>query len=231
MQRPTSVVFFDIDGTLIRRSGPRHRAALEYATRRALGVSASTDGIPVHGMLETGILTLMLRKEGVPLARIRELMPELIQVSERRYLRDGPESLEKRVCPGVRGLLSRLQRRNVPMLLVTGNFPGIGWRKMEKAGLSSYFRDGAFAGMSPTRAGLARIALRKANEAGWLRSPRSAVLISESPNDIDAARKNGIRSIAVRSGISTHEELAAHQPDLLVHRLSELRLATLLGGE
>lgn len=228
-----SLVLFDIDGTLVRRAGPQHREALEYATWRVLRAKTSMDGIPVHGMLDTDIVTAMLRRAGVNVKEVRAAMPELTLVAEGRYLRRGPGSLEKRICPGARYLLARLQRRGVPMLLVTGNFPKIGWRKLELAGLADYFLDGAFAGMSSTRSGLARIAIRKARASGWLNgapvSAANVALIGDSPNDILAARENKIRSVAVSTGINTHEELASHAPHVLVRRLSELRLGHLVG--
>lgn len=226
-----SLFLFDIDGTLVRGAGPQHREALEYAAARVLGVRATTEGIPVHGMLDTDIVAAMLRREGVPLARIRAAMPELIRGAERRYVRNGPDSLTGKICPGVPDLLARLERRKVPMLLVTGNFPRIGWRKLELAGLRHYFAHGAFAGMSATRGGLARIAIRHARERGWLNgAPANAsnvVLIGDAPSDILAARGNRIRSIAVCTGISTREELEAHRPHLLIGCLDDLRLEDL----
>ncbi len=226
-----SLFLFDIDGTLVRRAGPHHRDALEYAAARVLGVRASTQGIPVHGMLDTDIVAEMLRREGVSMARIRSAMPELIRSAERRYVRSGPDSLEGNLCPGARGLLAKLHRRGVPMLLVTGNFPRIGWRKMELAGLRHYFTHGAFASMSATRGGLARIAIRHARESGWLAGApanvSNVVLIGDAPADIQAAHSNRIRSIAVCTGISTREELEAHRPHLLIGSLSDLRLKDL----
>ncbi len=222
-----SLFLFDIDGTLLRGAGPQHRQALEYAAARVLGVSATTDGIPVHGMLDTDIVAAMLRREGVPLARIRSAMPEIIRSAERRYVRSGPDSLTAKVCPGVPDLLAQLKRRSVPMLLVTGNFPRIGWRKLELAGLRHYFAHGAFAGMSATRGGLARIAIRHARERGWLNgapaNTKSVVLIGDAPADILAAHSNRIRSVAVCTGISTREELEAHRPHLLIGCLDDLR--------
>jgi phosphoglycolate phosphatase-like HAD superfamily hydrolase len=228
-----SLVLFDIDGTLLRRAGPKHREALEHAARKVLGVPASMDGIPTHGMLDTDILAAMLRREGVPLGEIRDAMDALRQSAERRYLRQGPDSLAGRVCPGVRGLLARLERKDVPMLLVTGNFARIGWRKVDLAGLRPYFRDGAFAGMSSTRTGLARLAIRHARERGWLNgapaNSANVALVGDAPSDIEAARKNRIRSVAVSTGLTPYEELQTHGPHVLVRRLSELKLVDLAG--
>ena len=43
-----ALVLFDLDGTLVRRTGPRHRQALVDAVRRVTGLETSTDHIPVR---------------------------------------------------------------------------------------------------------------------------------------------------------------------------------------
>ncbi|MCZ2154919.1 MAG: HAD hydrolase-like protein [Bryobacterales bacterium] len=226
-----AVFLFDIDGTLVRRAGPHHREALEYAVEHVLGAKASTEGIPVHGMLDTDIVTEMLRREGMPHGRIRGAMPDITHCAEERYREIAPGSLEAKRCPGSEELLAELQRRLIPMLLVTGNFPRIGWHKLTLAGLAHYFAHGAFAGMSGTRAGLARLAIRHARQQGWLNGRRanaeSVVLVGDAPADIQAAHRNRIRSIAVSTGISTREELEEHRPHLLLASLSDLRLEDL----
>ena len=60
-----ALVLFDIDGTLVRRAGPHHRAALVHGIRRVTGLETTTEGIPVQGMLDPVILTVMLRTAGV----------------------------------------------------------------------------------------------------------------------------------------------------------------------
>ena len=74
-------------------------------------------------------------------------------------------TFRRKVCPGVRDLLRRLTARGVVIGLVTGNLSRIGWRKMERAGLRPYFRFGAFAEMARDRAGLVRIAIRRARRS------------------------------------------------------------------
>lgn len=224
-----ALVLFDIDGTLIRKSGPQHKEALEHAVGRVLRVRASLDGIPTHGMLDTDLVTAMGRRAGAPVKEIREAMPAIIASAEQRYARRGPGPLTRRVCPGVRTLLRRLESRGIPLLLVTGNFPRIGWKKLELAGLKGYFLGGAFAGMSSTRSGLARLALRTARQQGWAHANTHVALVGDSPNDIRAAHANGIRSVAVSTGIDSSEQLSAHSPHVLVETLVQLRLDELLG--
>ena len=57
-----ALVLFDIDGTLTRRTGPHHRDALVEGIRKVTGLRTTTDGIPLHGMLDPVILTRMMRR-------------------------------------------------------------------------------------------------------------------------------------------------------------------------
>ena len=133
--------------------------------------------------------------------------------------------LRHRHCPGVEPLLDRLTRHGVLLGLVTGNLTRIGWRKLECAGLRGYFRFGAFGETAATRAGLARGAIREARGQGWIERGAPVSLVGDAPADIQAARGNGIRSIAVQTGITPREELVAEGPDILLRDLRGLRVA------
>jgi len=219
-----ALVLFDIDGTLVRRAGPHHREALVYGVRRVTGLESTTEGIPVQGMLDPDIAAVMMRRAGLPAARIRAAMPAVLRASERYYLRVCP-ALHDKHCPGVAPLLERLQRRGLLLGLVTGNLMRIGWRKLDRAGLREYFRYGAFAGMAKTRAGLVKLAIREARKRGWIVRDAPVSLIGDAPQDIEAARANRIRAISVKTGITPVADLEALEPDLLLRDLRELRLA------
>ena len=222
------LVLFDIDGTLTRRTGPHHRQSLVEAVRKVTGLETTTEGIPVHGMLDPDILTLMMLAGGASRKLIRESMPAVIDGAQRWYVRNVPD-LQRKTCPGARPLLERLRKRGLVLGLVTGNLTRIGWKKLERAGLKEYFRFGAFGEMARNRAGLARMAVRHARAQGWIGKGAAVSLIGDAPSDIQAAKANGIQSIAVYTGISTAEELRAYGPDLLLKDLRELRLEMVNG--
>jgi phosphoglycolate phosphatase-like HAD superfamily hydrolase len=221
------LVLFDIDGTLLRRAGPHHREALVEAVRRVTGLDATTEGIPVQGMLDRDILAEMLKEAGASRTLIRRAMPAIVRHAQTIYARTCPD-LRRKVCPGARMLLYRLSRKRVPAGLVTGNLTRIGWKKMERAGLKRYLRFGAFAELARDRAGLVRLALRDARRQGWIHKSSTVTLIGDHPNDIRAARANGVRSVAVATGLVSFDELASHRPDLLVQDLHSLPLEFLL---
>ena len=223
-----ALVLFDIDGTLIRRAGPHHRQALVDAVRRVTGIETTTENVPVQGMLDREILSVMMRNAGAPAASIRRHMPAIIEQAQRIYVRSCPV-LTRKVCPGARGLLYRLSRRTVPTGLVTGNLSKIAWKKMERSGLRHYFRFGAFAELADTRAQLVGLAIDQARRKGWINGAARITLIGDHPNDVNAARANGVRSVAVATGLSPAGELRAHNPDYLVDDLRSVTLEMLLG--
>jgi phosphoglycolate phosphatase len=213
-----SLVLFDIDGTLVRRAGAHHRKALVDAVRRVSGLETSTDHIPVHGMLDPDIIRRMMRDAGASQAQIRREMPAIIRRAQQIYVRSVPD-LRRKACPGVRRLLRRLTDRGVLLGLVTGNLTRIGWKKLDRAGLKPYFRFGAFGEMARDRAGLARLAIRHARARGWIDRDTPISLVGDAPSDIIAAQRNGIRAIAVHTGISTRDDLLVYAPDLILEDL------------
>ena len=226
MAQPNALVLFDIDGTLIRRAGPHHREALVDAVRQVTGVETTTEGVPVAGMLDHDILRIMMLTAGMKAVEIRRALPEVMRRAQLNYLRSCPD-LQRKVCPGVRRLLRRLQTR-AAIGLVTGNLTRIAWKKMERAGLKPYFQFGAFAEHAKDRAGLVRLAIRHARQKGWIDRKAAICLIGDHPNDVLAARANKVRSIAVATGIIGAAELAKHSPDVLLPDLRSLKPEMLL---
>ena len=218
---PPLLVLFDIDGTLVRKAGPHHGQALVDAVRLVTGRRTTTEGIPVFGMLDGDILTLMMAAAGLSRRSIARHMPAIQATAARLYRQSCPD-LTARVIPGVRPLLRQLARRGAPCGLVTGNLTRIGWHKVDRARLRHHFRFGAFADMGSTRTELARLALAEAKRKGWLRPGTSAVLIGDTANDIEAARANGIVSVAVATGHYSVDQLRPHRPDILVESLRAL---------
>ena len=211
-----ALVLFDIDGTLVRRAGPHHRLALIEAIRQVTGAETTTDGIPVHGMLDPNIIRLMLLAAGID-----GDMPRIIDAAQHVYDATVPDDLRDKTCPGVVELLDRL-RQNCVLALVTGNLTRIGWRKLQRAGLDGYFRFGAFGEMAATRGGLARLAIERARREGPI---GRIALVGDAPQDVRAAQENGIRSIAVRTGVTPAGELEACGPDCIYDDLTRFDLS------
>ena len=215
---PPALVLFDIDGTLVRRAGPHHRQALVDAVRDITGMETTTEGIPVQGMLDPDILTMMMLNAGAGPEQIRRALPRIIERAQEVYVPSVPD-LQDKTCPGARELLEELARREILLALVTGNLTRIGWRKLERAGLHHYFRFGAFAETAADRSDLARQAIATARREHRIVPETPVSLIGDAPADIIAAKANGIRAISVCTGLTSRAELEAHNPDVIVDDL------------
>jgi phosphoglycolate phosphatase len=223
-----ALVLFDIDGTLLRRSGSHHKRALIEAIRSVLQREASLANIPTHGMLDCDLLRLMIGELQLSEALAEDMLPELRRAAQDSYLANCPSDLRTCVCPGVVPLLNDLQERGIPVALVTGNLTEIGWRKIELAGLRRYFVSGAFSEQAPTRTALAQAAAEQMKKLGLVDEDARISLIGDHPNDIRAARANSMQAIATATGLTSIDELRKEEPDILVQDLSELTIAQLL---
>ncbi len=229
MTRPAeALVLFDIDGTLMRGAGQQHKEALVEGIRKVTGLATTLEGVATSGMLDRDLITQMLRVNGASERRIRNALPQVVRECQHLYLTNCRLDLSPYLCARVRETLSELRSMGAVLGLVTGNLSGIGWRKLELAGLREYFLVGAFAEDGRTRARLACVAARRAIREKHVSSRPRVSLIGDHANDVLAAKANGFRAVAVATGLTPFEELAAHEPDVLVRDLSELDLSNLL---
>lgn len=221
------LLLFDIDGTLLRKAGPHHRQVLVDAVEFVTGLKTTTEHIPVQGMLDRDILAWMLRDAGATANSIKTAMPHLVQHAQALYIERCP-GLRNKVCPGVRQLLKRITRANIRTGLVTGNLSAIGWTKVERAGIKDHFTFGAFAEQGKDRITLAARAIAHARRNQWITTHSPIALFGDHENDILAAKANGIRSVAVATGISQPAALSQLEPDFLLADLRNCPLEEIL---
>ena len=93
---------------------------------------------------------------------------------------------------------------------------------MELAGLRNFFLCGAFSEDGATRAHIANLATARAREQRHAAPSCRVSLIGDHRNDVEAAKTNGIRAVAVASGPMAAEELRASEPDIFVESLADL---------
>lgn len=215
MPESTALVLFDIDGTLIRRAGPHHREALIAGIRQVTGIETTMEGIATAGTLDRDLIALMLSRRGWSDPEIGRVLDEIVLACHTSYRGNCPPDLRDRVCPGLPLILQDLRSRGAVLGVVSGNLREIGRRKLELAGLWSYFSVSAFSEDGHHRSELARKA------AGRAGSFRCISLIGDHQNDVAAAKANGFQSVAVATGVTSAEELAAVSPDLVLQDLTE----------
>ena len=104
---------------------------------------------------------------------------------------------------------------------MTGNIEAGARIKLEAHGLNPYFAAGGFGDDGPTRAAVAKVAVERV--AGDLETPilpRQVMVIGDSELDVECGRRNGFRTLAVVTGWTSRQVLAAAGPDHLVEDLS-----------
>ena len=220
----SSLVLFDIDGTLLRGAGNHHKLALLEGVRRVTGLAASFDGIDTAGQLDRDLIAALLGPSNLDEETRHAIALECCHC----YSTNCAINLSPFVCKGAREALDELHTKGSVLGLVTGNLGEIGWRKMELAGLRHFFSLGSFSEHGETRAQLAQIAAARAKELGLVSEDCRVSLIGDHANDIRAAQANGFQAVAVASGVMSRADLASFAPDILLNDLAELDAAKLL---
>jgi len=205
----TTLLLFDIDGTLIL-SGRAGLRALNRAFEHATGVPDGFRGINAAGRTDGYLLDEAARRAGLTLT------PGLRALIHERYCETLSEEIllpgegRKAVMPGVRPLISALDRRDdVVLALLTGNFRRSARIKLEYFDLWSPFRFGAFADDASDRNLLVPIALDRARAAGHEPRADRVIVIGDTPLDIECAHAGGVRALGVATGSHPADELRA----------------------
>jgi phosphoglycolate phosphatase-like HAD superfamily hydrolase len=218
------LVLFDVDGTLIS-AGRAARESIVSALRSVLGWEGSSDGIDFSGKTDPQILRELVL-DAVGSERFESTLGAVLD----RYV----EELERRLRPeavvpkpGVALLLERLEAEpDVTLALLTGNIERGARMKLQPSGFNRYFSFGAFGDDSPDRYFLPAIAVGRARErTGREFSGRSIVIIGDSVHDVACGRSLGACAIAVATGPTAPEKLAAERPDALFTDFSDVDAA------
>lgn len=216
------LVLFDIDGTLLLTDGAGRRA-IEIAGRKIVTPDFTLDGVEIAGRLDSLIWADAAAKHGVadPKAMEAEFRRIYAESLSELFARD----TVARSLPGVLELLGRMRcfTRITPGLL-TGNYPETGCMKLKASGLDpEWFPVAAWGCDGTSRRDLPKAAMgRYAQHRGRPIEPETVVVIGDTPHDIDCAKVNGCRSIAVATGPSyEREELMRHEPDLMLDDLTD----------
>jgi len=213
------LILFDIDNTLIKT--PRaHNLSFSVAFKKVYGIETTIDIIEHPGMPDSKIIIEVLKRNGLTeeeiKLKIKECMREMID-----YFRGAIKNEELVVLGGVEELLKELSKRNCILGVVTGNLRPIAEIKLNKTGLSKYFKVGAFGDESVDRTQLVKLAIERAKEKFNFKSNDNVFLIGDTPKDVKAGKEVGAKVIAVVTGKYNEEELRGAGADFIVKSLEE----------
>ena len=227
--KPTRLVLFDIDGTILTTL----RQAWESPFRDAMEQVFAAEGDPRKldmsrykpgGKTDTQIIYETLTQNGLEESRIAKFLP-LIRTHYLKMLKQVVEGNPDYVAlkPGIHELLAALHTHpDVLLGLLTGNFEEGARIKLGVHGLNHYFGFRAFGENARQRSDLPQRAVDTAkHHKGHHFSAKEIVIIGDTPNDIHCGRHLNVRVIAVATGPFKMEELQAEKPDYVFPDLTD----------
>ena len=209
MVSPRGIVF-DLDGTLIDSGGD-----IAAAVNHALEITGKNPLPPatVLRFVGDGARSLIVRATG-----LSDKHPEIDEVLEAylEYYREHPTEHTKWM-PNARAVLDDL--RAYRLALATNKPRATTDLVLGRLGVRSLFAAVTAGGDTAAKPSPEPI-LAIAKQLGI--PPEQLVMIGDGPQDVEAGRRAGCRTIGVQGGFLAPERLIASQPDVLIESLADL---------
>jgi phosphoglycolate phosphatase-like HAD superfamily hydrolase len=161
----------------------------------------------------------------------RRLPDTLVRYAQRLAEALRPEHVTPK--PGIVALVSALAGdRRVRLGLLTGNLEPCARTKLRPLDMNGHFVFGAYGSDHEDRYRLPAVAVSRALEHTGLRyGGKEVVIVGDSIHDVRCGRSLGVRAVAVATGRTSREVLAAEAPDALVDHFGDTAaaLAAVLG--
>jgi phosphoglycolate phosphatase-like HAD superfamily hydrolase len=230
---PWAVYLFDVDGTLVNAGGAGRRAFERAVADRCGPVDGAMAGLRLDGMTDRLIVREALGILGRP---FEEAFCDALLARYVEHLRDEILGPGYAVLPGVVEVLEALRARDGLVALCTGNVAEGAKLKLSRGGLDRFFDWGAsavygFAADGEDRTHVVQAALRRAG--AWLGrsvTPEEALVIGDTPRDVDAAHAVGIPVLGVATGRYALEELRRAGADHVAPSLADAAAHAVLFG-
>jgi phosphoglycolate phosphatase-like HAD superfamily hydrolase len=225
------LLLFDIDGTLLSARGIPRRVFLQVIRQRFPDYT-NGESLKFSGLTDPLIAQKILQMNHSDHSENERVVEQLINDFLDRLDTEMQHGEKPLIYPGVNALLQSCHKAtNCYLGLVTGNMALGAEIKLRAAGLQKYFPVGAFGSDRSDRNLLPPIALKRAAAYYDITfSPDNVWIIGDSVHDVRCAVSNGLHSLAVATGLTPADELAAEHPDILVEDLSDTeKILTLLG--
>jgi phosphoglycolate phosphatase-like HAD superfamily hydrolase len=212
------LALFDLDGTLILTNGAGMRAFYQ-ALRSGFDIHWGSEPIRPDGKTDPLIAKELLASQWDP-ERQQKLFAAYLNYLEIEMSR-ARDSGSILILSGVLDLLEALSsQHDFAVGLVTGNLEQGARIKLEKAGLSGYFRFGSYGSDSEDRTILTKIGIQRGIREIAPAPFECAYVIGDTPFDIVHGHAAEARVIAVASGRYSLDELRSYNPDLLLPDLT-----------
>ena len=238
--KPTHLVLFDIDGTLLTTKRKAWETPFCDAIEEVLMNEVKFMEDSIQEVAKIRVNAYKYRPGGKTDTQIVFELLEGTKLSEQDILRMLPAFREKylgrlraviqtkehvELKPGVRELLGALSKRKEAVLsLLTGNFEEGARIKLGTHELDQHFvfEVGAFGDFAKQRQELPGRAVEAAKKhLGLHFEGKSVVIIGDTPNDVRCGRHLNVRTLAVATSSYSMEDLKAENPDFVFADLTD----------
>ncbi|GAA1926802.1 haloacid dehalogenase-like hydrolase [Streptomyces sodiiphilus] len=209
------LLLWDIDHTLIETRGVGRAlsaAAFEQVTGMPMREQAAIDGITESVIFRETAKLHGLETSRADFERFAQALSEE-HVANARELRERGAAL-----PGAAAALEALHAAGARQTVVTGNVRAVAETKLHVFGLGSRidWEAGAYGEDADLRPDLVALALRRAATVS-----ADAVLIGDTPADVEGGHAHGVHVIAVATGRSSAEALREAGADIVLDDLAD----------
>lgn len=215
------LILFDVDLTLIHTLGAGRRA-MAAAFQRLWQVDEPTAGVSFEGRTDHAIFREVIAMHALSNGDLEAVHLRAVEA----YLEELPNSLAASdsacVLPGVHEVLDALDGAGVRPGLATGNVRRGAALKLGHFGLWERFAGGGFGDASPVRSDVVRAGITEL--AAVLEcdpDPRTAIVVGDTPLDIEAAHRAGAVGVGVATGSYSVEQLLTSGADYALADLSD----------
>lgn len=215
------LLLFDLDGTVL--SGGPAKGAFGDALEEVFGTAGPIESWEFSGKTDPQIARELLSQAGLPDRSIDDGFPTLWE----RYLTELERRLPTRptrLLPGLGSLMEALASEPVAVGLVTGNLARGAELKLAACGLGGRYSVGGFGSDAEDRNALPGIALERARLHWKVQfDTTQAVVIGDTPRDVECGKRQGMRTVAVATGNYSLEALERTGADVVLPDLARTR--------
>lgn len=217
-----TLLLFDIDGTLLLTGGTG-KIAFEEAFEEIFEIPNAWRNLDPHGKTDPAIFDEVAERE-----LGRRLSPGEFELLMERYEEIFEERIQQatrfELMPGVVEILEYLSRDpEIFLALATGNFERAGRMKLSRGGVEHYFQTGGFGNDARERDKILLTAVAYSEELARKRFEKHRTfVIGDTEHDITAAKKAGLRSIAVLTNGRTRKHFEKDPPGHILTDLTDI---------
>ena len=217
------IVLFDIDGTILNVESSLARSIFIDTFGEMFSIDISKSIPSFHGKTDLQIIADIANLYGIDYSNeIEQIWNNIFEKFEQRISK---ESIT--ILPGAAELIEEIEKAdNFELGLVTGNFRKNAYLKLSLVGLDEYFPFGGFGDDCPDRNKLPLIAIERAKKSKIIDETypiSNSVIIGDTFRDIQAAKSNSLKAVAVATGKAPSSELRRYTPDVLFEDLSDYK--------